>query len=128
MGYFKVDAGLTSLYVAVDNTIDTELNDHDEVALYIDDNNDGFYPAPGDSTEGNYWAVYYSSGNLIRYRPIYSNGGVGFTEVLENPQIEVSAATGHIVYEFVLPLGSTDVWQIDYNSQNQSGLLHFHAG
>ena len=92
MGYFKVDAALTSLYVAVDNTNDAELNDHDEVALYIDDNNDGFYPAPGDSTEGNYWAVYYASGNLIRYRPIYSNGGVGFTEVLANPQIEISAA------------------------------------
>jgi fibronectin type 3 domain-containing protein len=125
MGYFKVNSDLTSLYVAVDNTNDTELNDHDEVALYIDDNNDGFFPAPGDSTEGNYWAVYYASGNLIRYRPIYNNGGVGFTEVLANPQIEVSAASGHVVYEFVLPLGSTDVWQIDYNSENQSGLFAF---
>jgi fibronectin type 3 domain-containing protein len=125
MGYFKVNADKSALYVAVDNANDNVLNDHDEVALYIDDNNDGFFPAPGDNSEGNYWAVYYGSGNLIRYRPIYSNGGVGTVVELVNPEIEVSAATGHIVYEFVLPLGQDSTWQINYNSDDQSGLFVF---
>jgi hypothetical protein len=53
MAWFKVNPELTTLYVAVDNTFDTVLEDHDEIALYIDDNNDGLYPVPGDSTEGN---------------------------------------------------------------------------
>jgi hypothetical protein len=125
MGYFKVNADLSSLYVAVDNTLDTELNDHDEVALYIDDNNDGLFPAPGDSTEGNFWAVHYASGDLIRYRPIYSNGGVGNVLVLQNPEISVSVATGHVVYEFVIPLGHDYYYQVNYNSSNQSGLFAF---
>lgn len=125
MGYFKVNADKTALYVAVDNANDTELNDHDEVALYIDDNNDGSYPAPGDTTEGNYWAVYYNSGNLIKYRPLYSTGGVGTTIELQNPQIEVSDATGHVVYEFVLPMGPDSAWMINYNENSQSGMFVF---
>lgn len=124
-GYFKVSSDLSKLFVAVDNQNDTELNDHDEVALYVDDNNDGVFPAPGDNSEGNYWAVYYGSGNLIRYRPIYSNGGVGTTVELQNPEIEVSNATGHVVYEFVIPVGKDSTWQINYNNDDQSGIFIF---
>jgi len=125
MAWFKVDAAKSSLYVAVDNTFDQVLEDHDEIALYIDDNNDGLYPAPGDSTEGNYWAVHYASGDVIKFRPIYNTGGVGTTFFLPNPQIKVSSATGHLVYEFVLPLGTADNWQIGFNSQDQSGIFIF---
>jgi len=125
MGYFKVNENKTALYVAVDNKNDVSLKDHDEVALYIDDNNDGSYPEPGDDSEGNYWAVYYGSGNLIKYRPIYNTGGVGTTIELVNPQIEVSDLSGHVVYEFVLPLGHDYPWQINYNANNESGLFVF---
>ncbi len=125
MAWFKVNAAKTALYVAVDNTYDQTLEDHDEIALYVDDNNDGLYPAPGDSTEGNYWAAHYASGDVIKFRPIYNTGGVGTTFYLPNPQIKVSAATGHVVYEFVIPLGTTYNWQIGFNSQNQSGIFIF---
>lgn len=54
MAWFKVDPARSSLFVAVDNANDVVLEDHDEIALYVDDNNDGSYPPPGDSTEGNY--------------------------------------------------------------------------
>ena len=125
MAWFKVNAAKSSLYVAVDNTYDQVLEDHDEIALYVDDNNDGFYPAPGDSSEGNYWAAHYASGDVIKFRPIYNTGGVGNTFFLPNPQIKVSAATGHLVYEFVIPLGSASNWQIGFNSQSQSGIFIF---
>ncbi len=125
MAWFKVNADLTSLYVAVDNTNDTVMEDHDEIALYIDDNNDGLYPAPGDSTEGNYWAAHYASGDVIKYRPIYNNGGVGPVFFLPDPQISVSNSTGHMVYEFVLPLGNATNWEIGFNSQDQSGVFIF---
>ena len=103
--FFKNNAAMTELYVGCINTNDILLEDHDEVALYMDDNNDGVYPAIGDSTEGNYWAAYYASGSVIKYRPIYNTGGVGTVFFLDNPQIAVSNATGHIVYEFVIPIG-----------------------
>jgi hypothetical protein len=125
MGYFKVNAALTSLYCAVENFNDTVLNDHDEVGLYVDDNHDGAFPAPSDNSEGNYWAVHYSTGDLLRYRPIYNTGGVGTTVLVPNAQVKISSATGHIVYEFVLPLGVDSTWQINFNSQHQSGIFIF---
>jgi hypothetical protein len=123
--YFKVNAAMTELYVACVNNNDVVLEDHDEVALYIDDNNDGIYPAPGDDSEGNYWAAYYATGSEIRYRPIYSNGGVGAIVYLEDPQIAVSDATGVIVYEFMIPMGSDSTWQINPSADNQSSLFIF---
>jgi hypothetical protein len=123
--YYKTNAALTELYVACINENDTELEDHDEVALYIDDNNDGSYPSPDDLSEGNYWAVHYAAGNEIRYRPIYNTGGVGDVIYLDDPQIEVSDATGFIVYEFMIPMGSVEPWQINPNENNQSGLFLF---
>ena len=93
--------------------------------LYIDDNNDGEYGDAGDDSEGNFWAAYYASGNLIRYRPIYNTGGVGTVIELENPQIAVSDATGVIVYEFMIPIGDTENWQINPNANNESGLFLF---
>ena len=123
--YFKVNAALTELYVACINQNDTQLEDHDEVALYIDDNNDGTYPPAGDDSEGNYWAAYYSSGSEIRYRPIHDNGGVGTVVYLEDPQIAVSDESGVIVYEFVIPMGSDSTWQINPGPDDKSSLFIF---
>ena len=125
MGYFKVNSAMTELYVAVENFNDLVLNDHDEIALYVDDNNDRQYPPPGNNSEGNYWAVHYATGDLIRYRPIYNNGGVGTVVLVPNAQVKVSAASGHVVYEFVIPLGSDSTWQINFNNQDQSGIFIF---
>jgi hypothetical protein len=122
--FFKNNAAMTELYVGCINTNDILLEDHDEVALYMDDNNDGVYPAVGDSTEGNYWAAYYASGSVIKYRAIYNTGGVGPTYYLDNPQIAVSDATGHIVYEFMIPFG-TDFWYINPGPENKSGIFTF---
>ncbi len=125
IGYFKVNAAMTELYVAVENFDDTILNDHDEIALYVDDNNDGVYPPSTDNSEGNYWAVHYATGDLIRYRPIYNTGGVGTVVLVPNAQIKVSGASGHIVYEFVIPLGTDSTWQINFNNLDQSGIFIF---
>ena len=125
IGYFKVNAALTELYVAVENFKDLDLNDHDEVALYVDDNNDRVYPPSTDNTEGNYWAVHYATGDLIRYRPIYNNGGVGAVVLVPNAQVKVALSSGHVVYEFVIPLGTDSTWQIHFNSQHQSSIFVF---
>ena len=116
-----MNADQTELYVAYENFNDTVLEDHDEVALYIDDNNDGTYPPSGDDSEGNYWAAYYAAGNELKYRPIYSSGGVGTVVYLTDPQLEVSVSTGHLVYEFMVPFG-TETWQINPSAENQSSI------
>ncbi|MCD4727035.1 MAG: T9SS type A sorting domain-containing protein, partial [Pirellulales bacterium] len=125
-GWYKVNEELTELYIAYINYNDTVLEDHDEVALYIDDNNDGTFPPSGlrDDSEGNYWAAYYASGSVIKYRPLYSSGGAGAVFYLEDPQIEVSIAEGYLVYEFVLPIGEED-WEINPDENNQSGFMNF---
>jgi Secretion system C-terminal sorting domain len=125
--FYKTNEAMTELYVACINLNDSVLEDHDEVALYIDDNNDGFYPVSGsgDDSEGNYWAAYYAAGNQLKFRPIYSNGGTGDIFYLENPQLEISDATGAIVYEFMIPIGDDETWKISPNENMQSGMFLF---
>ena len=124
IGYFKMNTDMTELYVAYINYNDTVLEDHDEVALYIDDNNDGTYPPVGEDSEGNYWAAYYAAGNELKYRPIYETGGVGTTIYLTDPQLEVSVDEGYLVYEFMVPIG-TETWEINPSAQNESSLAIF---
>ncbi len=124
IGYFKSNPDNTELYVAYINYNDTVLEDHDEVALYIDDNNDGSFPPPEDLSEGNFWAAHYASGDVIKYRPIFNTGGVGTVIYLDNPQIAVSDATGCIVYEFVIPIGTED-WELNPGPEEKSSLAIF---
>ncbi len=122
---YKVNAEMTELYVACINENDTVLEDHDEVALYIDDNNDKAYPPLGNDSEGNYWAAYYAAGNQLKYRPIHFGGGVGEVVFLENPQLEVSLVDGYVFYEFMIPIGDDENWKITPNANNESGFFLF---
>ncbi|MCF7857961.1 MAG: carboxypeptidase regulatory-like domain-containing protein [Candidatus Cloacimonetes bacterium] len=124
IGYFKMNDDMTELYVAYINYNDTVLEDHDEVALYMDDNNDGIFSLDTEANEGNFWAAYYSSGNQLKFRPIYNTGGVGDIFYLPDPQLEVSVAAGYLVYEFMIPIGS-ETWEINPSAENQSGLAIF---
>ncbi|MCD6177263.1 MAG: T9SS type A sorting domain-containing protein, partial [Candidatus Cloacimonetes bacterium] len=124
IGYFKMNADMTELYVAYINYNDTVLEDHDEVALYIDDNNDGVFSPDTEANEGNYWAAYYAGGNQLKFRPIYDTGGVGTVFFLPDPQLQVSDAEGYIVYEFMIPIG-TETWEINPSAENQSSLAIF---
>ncbi len=123
--YFKVNPEMTELYVACLDQNKPVLQDNFTVAMYIDDNNDGSYPPSGTDTEGNYWARYFASGNVITYRPIYDNGGVGQNLNLTDPQVAASDATGFVVMELVIPMGVDEVWKINPNEFNQSGLFMF---
>ncbi len=124
IGYFKMNADMTELYVAYINYNDTVLEDHDEVALYIDDNNDGVFSPDTQGNEGNYWAAYYAAGNQMKFRPIYDTGGVGDVIYLPDPQLEVSVDEGYLVYEFMIPIGD-ETWEINPSAENQSSLAIF---
>jgi FlgD Ig-like domain len=124
IGYFKMNADMTELYVAYIDYNDTELEDHDEVALYMDDNNDGVFSPETLGNEGNFWAAYYAAGNQLKFRPIYDTGGTGDIFFLPDPQLEASVAEGYLVYEFMLPIG-TEPWEINPSAGNQSSLAIF---
>jgi len=124
LGYYKINTTMTELYVAYINYNDTVLEDHDEVALYIDDNNDGVYSPEAEANEGNYWAAYYAAGNELKFRPIYDTGGVGSVFYLPDPQLEVSVEEGYLVYEFMIPIGE-ESWKINPSTENQSSLAVF---
>ncbi len=126
--FFKVNEEMTELYVACIDENKTTLVDNFTVALYIDDNNDGLFPVTGDDSEGNYWARYFAAGNVITYRPIYNGGGVGQNLNLENPQVEASDATGAVVMELIIPMGDDELWKLNPNALNESGLFLFTTG
>jgi hypothetical protein len=126
--FFKVNEEMTELYVACIDENKPVLLDNFTVALYIDDNNDGIYPPTGDDSEGNYWARYFAAGNIITYRPIYDGGGVGQNLNLTDPQVEASDATGAVVMELVIPMGDDELWKLNPNALNESGLFLFTTG
>ncbi|MDL2239964.1 carboxypeptidase regulatory-like domain-containing protein, partial [Bacteroidales bacterium OttesenSCG-928-L14] len=104
--YMKMLGG--DLYVAVENYNDNQLSSGDRTAFYIDDNFNGVYEESGDESEGNYWINYGPGGNYsVQYRPIYNTGGTGTTYTL-TCDVAASDATGHVVAEFVLPIGPND--------------------
>ena len=122
IAYFKV--ANNKLYVATVNHNDSHLANNDRVALYIDDNGNHTYEPTGDDSEGNYWMDYVSTGNTIRYRPIYNNQSVGTTITLTGLQFQASDATGSVVMEFELPIG-IETYQITPNSSNQSTMYMY---
>ena len=111
------------LYVCSENRMDTEWNNNDGVAFYIDDNNDGTYPPAEDNSEGNFW-MYYGDPNTVRYRPIYNTGGVGTTMNLPEEIIACDMSHGYETIEFALPLGNDEDWKINTDNGN-SGLYLF---
>ncbi len=126
VAYFKVDEDMTNLYMAVINGNDTVFEDHDEVGIYIDDNNDGLYPENGseDLSEGNFWAVHYASGDVIRYRPCFNPSGVGTTEEYTDWQVAITADDEGIYYEYALPIGDQyNYIQPDQNDMSGLGLF-----
>ena len=111
------------LYVCSENRMDTEWNNNDGVAFYIDDNNDGTYPPQGDDSEGNYW-MYYGTPNTVRYRPIYETGGVGTVINLPEEIIACDMSQGYETIEFALPLGNDETWKLNTDN-GSSGLYLF---
>ncbi len=123
LAMFKVDEAIENLYVAVYSVIDSDLEDHDEVGLYFDDNNDGTFPASGseDLSEGNFWAVHYATGDVIRYRPCFSPSGVGTAEEYTDWQVAVAPYEDGILYEFAIPIGD-QYNNIQPDGNNMSGI------
>jgi hypothetical protein len=111
--YFKYDSVSKLLYVAGEDFLnDDALTESEGFGLYFDDNNDNAFEPIGTNPltrEGNYWAYYFGSGPLVRFREIYTGGGVSSViDTVWDASVAASAATGHFVGEVSIPLGFFD--------------------
>ena len=99
---FRHDNGY--LYVAAELPPAPTRDIGDQIALYIDEDNDGLW-AP-DSSEGNYLCLVNSSGGTdVQYRP-WSPGGPGLPGVAHGSECAFGIQNGHLVFESRFPFGT----------------------
>lgn len=107
--YFKYDSIAQRLYIAGEDFLNTDgLQASEGFGLYFDDNNNKqFEPLGTDSLlrEGNYWAYYFGTGSTVRFREIYTGGGVNaVVDTVTDAQTAFSSSGGHVTGEVSLPL------------------------
>lgn len=107
--YFKYDSVAQRLYIAGEDFLNTDgLQASEGFGLYFDDNNNKKFEAQGTDPllrEGNYWAYYFSTGSTVRFREIYTGGGVNpVVDTVTDAQTAFSSATGRVTGEVSIPL------------------------
>ncbi len=127
--YFKFDDQNDMLYVAGEDFLNTTLDDNEGFGLYFDDNhNKTFEPndAPPIYQEGNFWAYWHPSGADLRFREIFTNGGVGNVITLTDGQVAFSDGAGHLQGEVAIPMGFMEGYQLQvYGPDKVVGLGGF---
>ncbi len=107
--YFKYDSVAGKLYIAGEDFLNTDgLQNSEGFGLYFDDNNNKRFEAINGEPllrEGNFWAYYFTTGSTVRFREIYSNGGVNaVVDTVTDAQTAFSSATGHVTGEVSIPI------------------------
>lgn len=111
--WFKYDSIASKLYIAGEDFLNNDgLSPNEGFGLYFDDNhNRQFEPIGTDPLlrEGNYWGYYFTSGSTVRFREIYTGGGVNaIVDTVFDAQIAFSNAAGHVTGEVSIPLSFFD--------------------
>ncbi|MEK9136415.1 MAG: carboxypeptidase-like regulatory domain-containing protein, partial [Bacteroidota bacterium] len=111
--WFKYDSLAKRLYIAGEDFLNNDgLANSEGFGLYFDDNNNNQFEAIGNNPllrEGNYWGYYFSSGSTVRFREIYTGGGVNaIVDTVTDAQVAFSNATGHVTGEISIPLSFFD--------------------
>jgi hypothetical protein len=102
--YVKNDE--TNLYMALDAVWDNTQDDYDELSPYFDDNNDGLWPTPPDTSEVNLWFESMASGvDSVIVRCWQTGPSVVFQRTAALP-VGVSMVSGHQQFEGVVPFGT----------------------
>jgi hypothetical protein len=124
--YFKYDDQSDLLYIAGEDFLNQTLDDNEGFGLYFDDNHNKTFEPQGALPiyqEGNFWAYWHPSGPDLRFRPIYTGGGVGTVDTLTDAQVAFSVASGHLTGEVAIPMGFKEGYQLQvYGPDNIVGL------
>ena len=107
--YFKYDSTTGMLFIAGEDHLNTDgLQEAEGFGLYFDDNNnDRFEPIGTDPLlrEGNYWAYHFAPGATVRFREIYTNGGVNaIVDSVRDATTAFSWSAGYVTGEVAIPI------------------------
>ncbi len=121
--YMKLDTVRGLLLMAVQQKIDSTLDDYDQIGLFFDENNNGAFPASGDNSEGNYWIVYHPAGNSFVFRPIYNDGTTGDTIPMSTAK-GISLTDGTVSFEAAIPVGPSAEY-LNFDPQDTVGFFMY---
>jgi len=127
--YFKYDDDSDLLYVAGEDFLNTVLDNDEGFGLYFDDNNNNTFEPNGALPilqEGNFWAYWHSWGSDVRFRKIFTGGGVGTVDTLFDVLVEFSDGAGYVQGEVAIPMGFIEGYQLQvYGPDKKVGLGGF---
>jgi len=103
--YLYVMNDSSNLYLAIDGVYDLTADNDDAFCLYFDDNNDHSYPAYPDSTEGELWLGWFSTGDSLHFTPVTSDSGELARYSSSLPR-GINKIPGNMQYEIAIPLDS----------------------
>ncbi len=111
--YFKYDSVAGRLYIAGEDRLNTDgLQEAEGFGLYFDDNNNNRFEPVGTEPllrEGNYWAYYFSAGSTVRFREIYTGGGVNsVVDTVRDAETAFSSSAGYVTGEVSIPISFFD--------------------
>ena len=127
--YFKYDDESDLLYIAGEDFLNTALDDNEGFGLYFDDNNNNTFEPNGALPilqEGNFWAYWHPWGADLRFRKIFTGGGVGTVDTLFGALVEFSDGAGYVQGEVAIPMGFIKGYQLQvYGPDKKVGLGGF---
>lgn len=111
--YFKYDSLTGKLFIAGEDRLNTDgLQDAEGFGLYFDDNNNNRFEPIGTEPllrEGNYWAYHFSAGPTVRFREIYTGGGVNpVVDTVRDAETAFSSSAGYVTGEVSIPISFFD--------------------
>ncbi|HCY74287.1 MAG TPA: hypothetical protein DHV28_00065 [Ignavibacteriales bacterium] len=127
--YLKFNANTKMLYIAGEDFLNAALDDNEGFGLYFDDNNNNTFEPNGALSvlqEGNFWAYWHPSGSDLRFRKIFTGGGVGDVTTLPNAQVGFTDNAGYVQGEVAIPMGFNDGYELQvYGPDRTVGLGGF---
>ena len=130
--YYKFDDAADMLYIAGEDFLNATLDDNEGFGLYFDDNHNKAFEPNGALPilqEGNYWAYWHPSGANLRFRRIYTGGGVGTVDTLFNAQLAFTDGAGYVQGEVAIPMGFKNGNQLQvFGPDKKVGLGGFMIG
>jgi hypothetical protein len=130
--YYKFDDATDMLYIAGEDFLNTTLDDNEGFGLYFDDNHNKAFEPNGALPilqEGNYWAYWHPSGAKLRFRKIYTGGGVGTVDTLFDAELAFSDGAGYVQGEVAIPMGFKNGNQLQvFGPDKRVGLGGFMIG
>ncbi|RJP78105.1 MAG: T9SS C-terminal target domain-containing protein [Candidatus Zixiibacteriota bacterium] len=110
--YLKYNDLTDKLLIACEDHLNASLDDNEGMGFYVDDNDDNAWTYAMTGTEGNYWAYWHPYGADLRYRSLSGGPYASAYYYFPSPELAFSQAAGYVTYEFSVPMGFRNVYDL----------------